>query len=489
MAKEIQTSSLRVKVGIAFGAALICLAVLWILQYRATRRLVDDDKWVSHTQEVLGALATVRNRLSAADASIQSFVITGERGYVTDYSQAILAIHGQLERLRRLTADNARQQKRLDDLVPQVDSATRAFQNEIEARKSGTPTPTADKLLPLEHAVRKANDAIRTTLGEMDEEERDLLFRRTDMARRANQQTNSLLLLGGLVALVFLTAAGVTLYFEIAKRGKAEERRIKAQEALLRTNKELENEVVERRQAEISLQNSARSLRELSLHLLQAQDEERRRVGRELHDSVGQSLSVLKMGLDAVTAMPDHTEKAAFEKKLAECTDLAEESIKEVRTVSYLLHPPMLEELGLQSAITWYLEGFSKRSGIQTKMDSSPDFGRLPPGVELALFRVLQESLTNVHRHSGSPTAYVRLLSKDGLATIEVEDYGKGLPSGVSGDSRASPPAQLGVGLRSMHERMQQLGGKLEMYSSKKGTVLRATVPIQQSSSAKTTSA
>jgi signal transduction histidine kinase len=480
MPKESQTFSLRVKVGIAFGAALVCIVALWVLQYRATHLLVRDNQWVSHTQEVLATLATVRNRLNAADAALQSFVITGENRFLTAYSGAIYDTRWKLDGLRRLTADNARQQRRLDTLEPQVNDTVRAFQNEIDAKKKGT--IEAHELLSLEHAVRRANYEVRATLGEMEQEERDLLIQRTMVAQQTSQRTNSLLLLGGLAAFVFLTAAVVMLYFEIARRGRAEESRLKAQEALLRTNEALEKEIAERIQAE-------RSLRELSLHLLRTQDEERRRIGRELHDSVGQSLSVLKMGLDAVTAMPDHTEKITFGKKLLECSDLAEQSIKEVRTVSYLLHPPMLEELGLQSAIAWYLEGFSKRSGIQTTIDTSSNFGRLPHGVELALFRVLQESLTNVHRHSGSPTAHVRLLRKDGLATIEVEDRGKGLPSGASGDSQTSLPTQLGVGLRGMHERMQQLGGKLEIYSSEKGTVLRAAVPIQQSSSAKTASA
>jgi two-component system, NarL family, sensor kinase len=255
---------------------------------------------------------------------------------------------------------------------------------------------------------------------------------------------------------------------------------------LLRTNKELESEIVERRRAET---NSERSLRELSLHLLQAQDEERRRVGRDLHDSVGQNLAVLKMQLDGLAATLSQGEDRAAHRKLVECTDLAEESVKEVRTVSYLLHPPMLEELGLQSAIAWYLEGFTKRSGIQTVMDSSPDLERLPPGVEMAFFRVLQESLTNVHRHSKSPIAHVRLLRKDALAMIEIEDHGKGIPSGTFIDPRTNLPAELGIGLRGMHERMRQLGGKLEMYSSETGTTIRATVPVAQSSPAEATSA
>src|SRR5205814_598203 len=165
---------------------------------------------------------------------------------------------------------------------------------------------------------------------------------------------------------------------------------------------------------------------ELSQRLLRTQDEERRRISRDLHDSLGQYLSALKMKLASLNSTVG--KNAEVQREIHECMDLAEESIKDVRTVSYLLYPPMLEELGLRSAITWYLDGFSSRSGIKTTFDVSQDFGRLPPDVELAMFRVLQESLTNVHRHSGSPTASVHLSVRDGLAVLEISDRGRGIP-------------------------------------------------------------
>src|SRR6266849_1451187 len=180
----------------------------------------------------------------------------------------------------------------------------------------------------------------------------------------------------------------------------------------METQKALQKEVAERRDAQRQLHNSEKSLRQLSLHLLRTQDEERRRIGRDLHDSLGQYLSALKMKL----AMLKPTRDNGITQDIAECTDLAEECVKEVRTVSYLLYPPMLEEFGLKSAISWYLEGFAKRSGIKSTFDVPPDFERLDPDVELAMFRVLQESLTNVHRHSGSSTADVRLRTDGRLA-------------------------------------------------------------------------
>jgi signal transduction histidine kinase len=138
----------------------------------------------------------------------------------------------------------------------------------------------------------------------------------------------------------------------------------------------------------------------------------------------------------------------------------------------------MLEETGLRSAIQWYLEGFANRSGIKSSFDIPPDFGRLPRDVELAIFRVLQESLTNVHRHSGSSTAHVRVSINDGRATLEVKDRGKGIPKEILEESHKESPGALGVGLRGMSERMRQLGGTVELSSnSDGGTTVVAQVP------------
>ncbi len=223
------------------------------------------------------------------------------------------------------------------------------------------------------------------------------------------------------------------------------------------------------------LRDSEQSLRQLSLHLLRTQDEERRRIGRDLHDSLGQYLAALKMKLDSLNSLNGLDDTGRAKRELAECANLAEESIKEVRTISYLLYPPMLEEMGLRSAIAWYLDGFTKRSDIKTTFDVPVHFGRFARDVEMAVFRVLQESLTNVHRHSGSPTADVRL------------SKGKGMLSGGWEESGQDRQDALGVGLRGMNERMRQLGGRLELTSSPKGTTVTASVPIEVSSLASAT--
>lgn len=240
-------------------------------------------------------------------------------------------------------------------------------------------------------------------------------------------------------------------------------------------------DITEKRRAQQALEKShaaltasEHSLRELSGRLLRMQDEERGRLGRELHDTIGQYLSALKMTLEVLTSTPPPKRS---EEQLAECIRITDDCIREVRTISYLLYPPMLEEMGLETAIEWHIDGFTKRSGIRVDYELENEIGRLPHDIEVALFRIFQESLTNVHRHSGSPTAQVRLWLEKGKVILEVQDQGKGAPAGVL-ESSSDSLGTLGVGLRGMNERVRQLGGELKLASSDKGMMVRATIPL-----------
>jgi PAS domain S-box-containing protein len=253
--------------------------------------------------------------------------------------------------------------------------------------------------------------------------------------------------------------------------------RMLAQEHLRQANVKLADEVIERKAAEAKLASSEASLRELSLNLLRTQDEERRRIGRELHDSLGQYLAVLKLNLQSVESGLGSNHDGTGD-QVAQCVRLAEDCIKEVRTISYLLYPPMLEEVGLKSAISWYLDGFSKRSNIEATFHQGTDFGRLPRDVELALFRVLQESLTNVHRHSKSPRVEISMAQSDGRVTLQVKDEGQGIPIKLLEEEGSKDwLGSSGVGLRGMSERMRQIGGELEVASNEQGTIVTASVP------------
>ncbi|MGH9680461.1 MAG: PAS domain S-box protein, partial [Candidatus Acidiferrales bacterium] len=236
---------------------------------------------------------------------------------------------------------------------------------------------------------------------------------------------------------------------------------------------EINRDISERKRAE-------ENLRIVSGRLLQMQEEERRRIGRELHDSMGQYLSVLKMNLDSLRANADGGQDGAAE-ILEECIHLAKQSLTEVRTASYLMYPPMLDEWGLQSAIQIYLEGFAERSGIKTTFESPPDFGRAARDVELALFRVLQEGLTNVHRHSGSPTAHIRMTREDGIVRLEIKDLGKGISPGKLASLQDGSPGDLGVGLRGMKDRVRQFGGEFEVASTPNGTTVCVAIPSVKS--------
>jgi len=240
---------------------------------------------------------------------------------------------------------------------------------------------------------------------------------------------------------------------------------------LLKAQVELEERVMERT-AELNVANQG--LRHLSARLLQMQDEERRRIARELHDSVGQTLAALSMNLTTVRTDIERLKKTAG--TLADSEALVEEMTKEVRTISHLLHPPLLDEAGLASALRWYIEGFAQRSKIQVDLDLPEDFDRLSQESETTIFRMVQESLTNIHRHSGSKLAKVRISRSENYVRVEVEDRGKGMtPEKQFELASIGTP---GVGIRGMRERLRQLGGDLEIKSNGEGTIVAAHLPV-----------
>ncbi len=217
------------------------------------------------------------------------------------------------------------------------------------------------------------------------------------------------------------------------------------------------------------------TLRRLSLRLLQAQDDERRRIARELHDGIGQYLASLKMNLDQL----QHCDSAERRSELfSECLQTVERCTAEARTISYLLHPPLLDEVGFASAAQWYVEGFAQRSGIRTKLDLPPGLNCLAALVELTLFRILQESLTNVLRHSGSSAVEIQLKLNAQNVTLAVTDFGKGMPAELFGKF-CGKGANAGVGLAGMQERLADLDGRLDIRSDASGTTVLATIPLR----------
>jgi len=217
------------------------------------------------------------------------------------------------------------------------------------------------------------------------------------------------------------------------------------------------------------------ALQNLTQRLLKVQDEERRRVARDLHDSTGQTLAALKMGIAVLEERLKQNQCTS--EVLSEIAALADQAIQEIRTTSYLLHPPLLDEAGFNSAAQWYVDGFGKRSGIKVRLDLATKRERLPITIETALFRVLQESLTNVHRHSGALEVSIRFQYQAETVLLEIRDYGRGIPMERLTRLREAS-SETGVGLAGMRERLTELNGRLEIESDCNGTSLRAIVPL-----------
>ena len=262
----------------------------------------------------------------------------------------------------------------------------------------------------------------------------------------------------------------------------SEDERLRGVAQLQQKAAALENEVSERRMVEEKLRRSqseleslveqrTAALRQLSSRLLNLQDTERRRIARELHDSLGQYLVALKLNVEILRRSPAQMEL------WSQSEELMERCIAEVRTLSYLLHPPTMDAVGIASAARWYVEGFGLRSGLKLTLDAPDDPVRLPDAIELALFRVLQEALTNVHRHSGASAANILIGRSSGQVVLEVNDNGHGMSPEMLDRFREAGTG-TGVGLMSIHERARELGGTIQIESGSTGTSVRIAIPV-----------
>jgi len=253
------------------------------------------------------------------------------------------------------------------------------------------------------------------------------------------------------------------------------EQRFRTLADALDTQVQFRTQELRRRNAEILQQSD--QLRDLSGRLMATQDEERRRIARDLHDSAGQNLAALAMTLSRIEDEAKR-DPVRLSQTVTDARELIEDLSKEIRTTSYLLHPPMLDELGLSSALGWYLEGLEQRSGLSIELNIPADFGRLAPDVELAIFRLVQECLTNIHRHSGSKTAVIRITREPDKIYAQVQDHGKGMSPERFAEVQ-SQGAGLGVGIRGMRERVRQAHGELTVDSNALGTTITAIFPTR----------
>ncbi len=406
----------------------------------AISRLTASVKWIAHTYDVQVSLGDISNAMTAAARARATFDASGEDAALQSFEAAASGIPGKLARTERLVSDNAGQRGPMMYLK-NIETARLALLRAAVARRQAGLVSNAEQSEVSRQSAGLGSEA-DAVAAEMLANEQGLL-----VARRATSSALYVLVLCILVTAFIVSLALFYLYY-----------------------RRLEMELLERERAEALALESQLAARQLSTRLLHLQDEERRKFSRELHDSLGQYLAAAKMSLDGLSC------RHAGEELLDGARSHLEQALVEMRTISYLLHPPLLDETGLGTAARWYVEGFGKRSGIQVHSEIPQDFPRLAPDIELALFRVLQECLTNIHRHAKSDRADVLLRSLSGEVLLRVRDYGGGIAPDVLRQFRDGG-ANLGVGLAGMRERVRDQGGKLEIQSDSSGVIVLVTMP------------
>jgi signal transduction histidine kinase len=433
---------------------LVIVVIIAVAAYLTQQGVRNSTAWVLHTYDVRSELQNLQTRLAEIRGTALAYSLSGDESQLRLFSQHSLYISAASDHLRKLTADNTGQQQRLNEL----EALSKNYIQQLQSGASTARTPDGGppaSISAKSAAIRDLDSQelrLKAALRNMDEEEIKLLSRRLGDWNREFWRTSLVLVLAVLAALSFLA-----YNFRLLSR-----------------------EIVRTQDMERVQRENVRSSRALSARILDLQDAERRRIARELHDSVGQYLVGLKINLEQLQGTRANL-SPPHEKLLTETVDLTERSILEVRTISHLLHPPLLDEVGLESAIRWYADGFAERCALKVSLHLDHIANRLQKEVELALFRVLQESLTNVHRHAGATAIEVVLTCSTGHVVLCVIDDGKGISSDVLTGFRSGRTS--GVGLAGMRERLAELDGTLEVELRPRGTAVRATIPVSECAS------
>ena len=420
---------------VAFGTTFLCLILIAVAADRLTTRLENDEQWISHSQDVERVLGRLRGDLFAAEVGRLLYVLSGTETHAAPYNVSE-RIPEEVDELKALTTDNPSQQAHVEELRTVVNKRMTALSELGRLEGPQAAQQRQEQLATLASLGQQAMGMVQEMRSEEDNilKQRQLISDRTYTRIRWTLAAAFLLVVGGL----FLSFR--RLWSELRERSQAEE-----------------------------------AIRKLNVRLLQVQDSERRKVARELHDSIGQIFAAMKMNLSMLDGQLTLTPESRA-RITNEFHKLLEMGITETRTLSHLLHPPLLDELGLESAAQWLVDGFSQRSNIQVTLDIPKKLERMAQETELTLFRVLQETLTNIHRHSGSKTAAVRVEQRPAAVTLTVADHGLGMPISILETFRKSS-AGLGVGLAGMRERVFELGGTLDIESDGTGTLIRVTLP------------
>lgn len=429
----------------AFRLASLVLVVTTIVAlgavaYFTERGIVSSRDLVIHTYQVRIQLKDLQLQLMRAWADETAYLLSQRKNKFSQWERNEEMSQQTVGVLHTLTQDNPRQQARLDELSPLL--------SQISSLRKTDRHALGSNLQPLSGAILQDKIAdyekrINLIITALQDEEEGLLAQRLTAWNHLFRRNVIMLAMAFCIVAVML-AYNCWLLIKEVSRAKEREKREQA---------------------------NADSYRSMSARILELQDAERRKIARELHDSVGQFLAGLKINLSQL----ESGNRADPQSLLHETIELTDCTIQEVRTISHLLHPPLLEELGFLSAAQWYVDEYGKRSQVQVSLVIDEPIARLPREVEIALFRVLQEALTNVYRHAAARTVHIRISCRNGSVYLTVADDGKGIPHEVL--SRFYEGAAAGIGLAGMRERLAEFGGEMHVHSSSAGAVVEAKIP------------
>lgn len=430
----------RKKAKLSFASAIVFLLIATTAAGFVIARLSASLRWIAHTYDVQVALGDISSTLTVAGRARTSFELDTDEAALHSFDAAVASIPAKFARLEQLLADNPDQVDALNRLQDLENQRRVVLQAAVDQRKLG-PRNDQDQKETTRQVVALGSSA-ESVIQEMLVNEQRLMVSRRAASNALYLALLWILVMAFVISLVLFYVYYRWLVAELRNRERAEK---------------------------VALESRA-AARQLSTRLLHLQDEERRKFSRELHDSLGQYLAACKMGLDALAGT------RGSDQLLDSARTNLEQAMAETRTISYLLHPPLLDETGLGIAARWYIEGFAQRSGIQITCDIAEDFPRLSHPVELAIFRVLQECLTNIHRHSKSARAEVSIRFTATEVSLRVRDFGNGIAPEVL-QQFLNSGTNVGVGLAGMSERVRDQGGQLDIHSDSSGALISVTLP------------
>jgi signal transduction histidine kinase len=414
----------------AISLLIVCgLALAFVIQ-----KIYSGERWVRHTYAVQLLVAEIEGDAGHAGRARQVYVHSADKQELQDFEQTRKEIAGHLSELKGMVEDNADQRKAVEGLQQAIQGRFSVLDSSIRLADSGKSTIQAQDELTSQ--IVQWSQTTSSMAQNIENAESSLLDRRLLLTKSLSVWVIIILAVTYVLALYMLWEHYRGLSFELAERKTAE-----------------------------------RYASSLSAQLLRAEDQERRKIARDLHDGLGQCIVGAKLIVDSL--VKHSPENQQFQ----DLRGLLQEAVASTRSVSHLLHPPLLDELGFVASARSYLEGFSKRTGIEISVDLPDLKERLPSEVELTLLRILQEALTNIQRHSRSAKAGVRLETDGVHAKLTVWDQGVGMPAVMLHDFRNNG-ISLGVGLAGIRERVRERKGHFEVHSDSRGTAISATLPV-----------